>query len=121
MATVYVIYAEDDTPFVKQRMLRRLPSNGYYSWLARHHITAANRDDETVAQAMEQCPAILIVLSRAILNSPPILKEIDIALRGRRMLVVVQIAGLNEKETALLPARLLALPKVDLTVEEEAE
>jgi predicted ATP-binding protein involved in virulence len=37
MPTVYVIHAKGDTPFVNQRLLRRLPSNGYNSWLARHH------------------------------------------------------------------------------------
>jgi hypothetical protein len=39
MATVYVIYAEGDVPFVRQQVLRCLPSNGYDRWLAKHHFT----------------------------------------------------------------------------------
>ena len=121
MATVYVIHAEGDTRFVKERVLRRLPSNGYDCWLARHLFAGAKPEEYAIAQAMDQCQAILMVLSPAILGSPTSSKEIDIALAGRRTLIVVQIAALDEQDAARLPARLWALPKVDLTVEEEEE
>lgn len=121
MATVYVILAEGDTLFLKQRVLRGLPSNGYDCWLARYHFAGAKSEEHAIAQAMDQCQVILIVLSPAILGSPTSIEEIDIALTGRRTLIVVQIAALDEQDAARLPARLWALPKVDLTVEEEEE
>ncbi len=121
MATVYVIHAEGDTPFVKQRLLRRLPSNGYDCWLSRYHFAGAKPEEHAIAQAMDQCQVILTVLSPAILGSPTSIKEINIALASRRTLIVVQIAALDEQGESRLPARLWALPKVDLTVEEEGE
>lgn len=121
MATAYVIHAEGDMPFVKQWVLQSLPSNGYDYWLARHHFSGVNLEEHVIAQAMDQCQVILIVLSLAILRSATSFEEIDIALAGRRTLIVVQIADLDEQDGARLPARLWALPKVDLTVEEEAE
>ena len=121
MATVYVIHAEGDTPFVKQRVLQRLPSNGYDCWLARHHFAGAKPEEQAIAQAMDQCQVIMTVLSPAILGSPTLIEEIDIALASRRTLIVVQIAALDEQDAARLPARLWALPKVDFTVEEEEE
>jgi subtilisin family serine protease len=121
MATAYVIHAEGDMPLVKQRVLRSLPSNGYHCWLARHHFSGANLEEQAIAQAMDECQVILIVLSPAILGSPTSIEEIDIALAGRRTLIVVQIAALDEQYGARLPARLWALPKVELTVEDEVE
>jgi endonuclease G len=121
MATVYVIHAEGDTPFVKQRVLRGLPRNGYDCWLARHHFAGAEPEEHAIAQAMAQCQAVLIILSPALLGSPMSIEEIGIALAGRRTLIVVQIAALNEQDAARLPARLWLLPKVDLTVEGEEE
>jgi endonuclease G len=119
MATVFVIHAEGDTPFLKQRVLRSLPSNGYDCWLAGSHFAGAKSD--AIAQAMDQCQAILMVLSSAIFESPTSSEEIDIALASRRTLVVVQIAAFDKREAARLPTTLWALPKVDFTMEEGEE
>jgi subtilisin family serine protease/tetratricopeptide (TPR) repeat protein len=121
MATVYVIHAEGDAPLVQQRVLRGLPSNGYDCWLARHHFASAGPEEHAIVRAMDKCQVILILLSPAILGSPGSMEEIDIALAGRRTLIVVQIAAFGEQGAARLPARLWALPKVDLTVEKEGE
>lgn len=121
MATVYVIHAEDDASFVKQHVLRRLPSNGYDCWLRRHHFSGAKPEEPAIAQAMDQCQVILAILSPAILVSPVSMEEIDIALADRRTLIVVQIAALDEQEPARLPPKLRTLPKVDFTVEGEEE
>jgi hypothetical protein len=121
MPTVYVIHAEGDVPFVKEQVLRGLPSNGYDSWLARHHFAGATPDEQAIAQAMDQCQTILAVLSPAIFQSSMAAREIDIALAGRRPLIVVQIAALNEQDAARLPDRLWALPKVDFNLEEKGE
>jgi hypothetical protein len=118
MATAYIIHAEGDVPFVKQRLLRTLPSNGYDCWLARHHFGAPNFEEH---QAMDECQAILIVLSLAILQSPPSIEEIEIALARRHTMIAVQIEALTEQDGARLPARLWAMPKVDFTVEDEVE
>ena len=121
MATVYVIHAEGDAPLVKQRVLRRLPSNGYDCWLCRHHFDEAEPEGRTIARAMDGCQAVLVVISRAILESPASAEEIELALNGRRTLIVVQTEALDEQAAARLPARLWALPKVDLTMEKEGE
>lgn len=121
MATVYVIQAEGDTPFVKQRVLRRLPSNGYTYWLRRHHFAGAKPEEQMIAQAMDQCQVVLAILSPAILESATSIKEIDIALADRRTLIVFQIAALDEQGAARLPQKLWTLPKVDLTLEGEEE
>jgi endonuclease G len=121
MPAVYVIHAQGDAPFVREQVLRGLPSNGYDCWLASHHFASATPDEHALAQAMDQCQAILAVLSPPILGSSTAVQEIDIALAGRRALIVVQIAALNEQDAARLPARLWALPKVDLTLEDKGE
>jgi len=121
MATVYVIHAESDTHFVKQCVLERLPSNGYDCWLARHHFAGAKPEKHAIAQAIDQCQVILIVLSPAILGSPTSIEEMDVALACRRMLIVVQIAALDEQDAARLPARLCALPLVDFRLEKGVE
>ena len=121
MATVYVIYAEGDAPFVREQVLQCLPSNGYDRWLAKYHFATTIPDEHAFAQAMDQCQAILAVLSPAILGSPTIFQEIDIALACRRPVIVVQIAHLNKQNAARFPARLWAMPQVDLTLEEKGE
>src|ERR1700738_4678970 len=97
MATVYVIYAESDAPFVREQVLRCLPSNGYDRWLAKHHFAGPIPDEHALAQAMDQCQAILAVLSSAILGSSTVFQEIDDALNCRRPVILVQIAHLNEQ------------------------
>lgn len=121
MATVYVIYAGEDAPFLKERVLRGLPSNGYEYWLARPQVAGADASGHAIVQAMNQCQAVLIILSPALLASTVPLGEIDIALADRRTLIVVQIAALDEQEAARLPARLWVLPKADFTAEEGEE
>ncbi|MEY2615056.1 MAG: hypothetical protein QOH78_829 [Verrucomicrobiota bacterium] len=121
MATVYVIYAEGDAPFVREQVLRCLPSNGYDRWLAKHHFAGTIPDEHAFAQAMDQCQAILAVLSPAILGSSTVFQEIDVALHCRRPLIVVQIAHLNEQDAARFPARLWTMPQVDLTLEGKRE
>lgn len=119
MATVYVIHAEVDKPFVKQHVLRTLPSNGYDCWLAREHF--AEPDKQAIARAMDQCKALLVVLSPAILDSQASIEDIEIALARQPTLIVVQIEDLGEGDAARLPQRLQALTKVDFTLEEEEE
>lgn len=123
MATAYVIHAGEDTPFMKERVLRALPSNGYDCWLARHHFADAAPERDAIGRAMDQCQVILGVVSPAILGSAASIQEIELALASRRMLIVVQLAPLGELDAARLPSRLWAMPKVDLAVEgpEEAE
>jgi hypothetical protein len=96
-------------------------SNGYDRWLAKLHFASAIPDAHAFAQAMDQCQAILAVLSPAILRSPTVFQEIDIALACRRPVIVVQVAHLNEQDAAHFPATLWATPQVDLTLEEKGE
>src|ERR1700722_2945739 len=121
MGTVYVIYAEGDAPFVREQILQYLPSNGYDRWLAKYHFASTTPDEQAFAQAMDQCQAILAVISPAILGSSPVFQEIDIALACRRPVIVVQLAHLNEQDAARFPARLWAMPQVDLALEEKGE
>lgn len=123
MATAYVIHAEEDTPFVKERVLRVLPSNGYDCWLARQHFAGAAPERDAIAQAMDQCQVILGVLSPAILQSPASIQEIEMALASRRMVIAVQMAAFGRQDAARLPVKLWAMPNVDLAIEgpEEAE
>jgi subtilisin family serine protease len=121
MATIYVIYAEGDASFVREQVLRYLPSNGYDRWLAKRHFASTIPDEHTFAQAMDQCQAILAVMSPAILGSPTIFQEVGIALACRRPVIVVQIAHLNEQDAARFPARLWAMLQVDLALEEKGE
>src|SRR5688500_1387097 len=96
MATAYVIHAEEDTPFVKERVLRVLPSNGYDCWMARHHFAGAAPERDAITQAMDQCQVILGVVSPAILGSEASIQEIELALASRRLLIVVQVADVSE-------------------------
>jgi endonuclease G len=121
MATVYVIHAEADTPFVKQHVLRSLPSDGYDCWLARHHFVDADPGRDAIARAIDRCQAVLIILSPAALESPAAIEEINIALAGRRTAIVVQIDAADDRNAAQLPERLWALPKVDFTAEGAGE
>lgn len=120
MATVYVIHASEDTGSVEEQVLRGLPSNGYESWLCRHR-DGGEREPDSIARAMDQSKAILIILSPAVPESPASIEEINIALASRRTLIVVQITALDEQSASRLPARLWLLPKVDFTVEQEGE
>lgn len=121
MATVYVICAEKDTSIIESRVLRHLPSYGYSYWLARHHFAGTELSDDAIERAMDQCQAILVVLSLAFLESSESTGEIDIALASQRTVIVVQLAFLGEEDEAKLPTRLWTLPKIDFTLEEQQE
>jgi endonuclease G len=119
MSTVYVIHAKDDAGFVKEELLRHLPSNGYECWLASHHLARAKPDKQAFAHAMDQCQAILAVLSPAIAGSPTARQEIESALAAPSPLILVQCAALGEKDRAAFPAALWGMPKVDFILEEK--
>lgn len=121
MATAYVIHATEDTPVLKQRVLRYLPCHGYDCWLTTPHSAGDESEEQSMAKAMDQCQAILFVLSPAILESSTLSKELDVALASRHTVIVIQLKALNEQDAARLPAKLWAQPMVDLTLEEDEE
>lgn len=121
MATVYVIHAEADAPSVRRRLLRVLPSNGYDYWLSSHHLAGAGLE-YAIAPSMDRCQSVLIVLSPALAESEVSPGEIDAAIAGRHMPIVVQVEVVGEQDSARLPEKLSVLPRIDLALEgEEAD
>ena len=118
MATVYVVNAEADNYNV-QRVLKRLPINGYYYWQGGRNLAGSESVVGAMTEAMAQSEVILIFVSPALLASPWFQDEIAQALASKSMLIVVQVGSLDGQGAELLPARLWALPKIDLTVEGE--
>jgi endonuclease G len=120
MATVYVIYSPKDSHFVYQTLLRELPCNGYHHWLSKDHLTDTGPGISAIAKAMDQCQAIIIVLSRAS-TAADLSEEINIALASKLIRVVFQIEELSEQAAAQFPKQLWSLLKIDFTIEGEAE
>lgn len=105
MATAWVILAEADADAARTRLLRGLPRLGYDSWLSRLQLPGA--DDAQSAQAMAACPAVLVLATPALLQSPALAQELALAGPRPGALVVVYPGA-----AVPLPAALAARPVV---------
>lgn len=117
MPTAYVIHAESDSSFILQHVLPVLPSNGYDCWLSAYRLAIP----EAVERAIDQCEVILAILSPALARSKLAVAEVGIGLAGRRPVIAIQIAKLEQQDAPQLPATLWAVPRVDFTLEQEGE
>jgi subtilisin family serine protease len=118
MATVYIIASEADRTFLERQVLPVLPCNGYSHWLTSYHLTRG-AGDKNIAWAMNQCQAIITVVSKNLLQSPVFILEIDITLKSKTTNIIVQIEALDDK--SIIPTQLWALPLIDLTLEKQTD
>jgi subtilisin family serine protease len=117
MSTVYVIHAKDDAAFVEKELLRYLPCNGYGRWLGSQHVVGTRADKKALARAMDECQAVLAVLSPAIGGSPTAGAELEAAVAARPPVIVVQCGEL--KDPTDIPKPLWAKPRIDFVQEEK--
>lgn len=113
MATVYIITAEADLSFLENQVLPVLPSNGYSHWVASFHLE--DTSENAITYVMNQCQAIITVISKGLLQSSVFMNEVDIALKSKLPHIVMPIETINGKPG--VPVQLMALPLVDLTLE----
>jgi hypothetical protein len=81
MATLYVVFADADLDFVERILLPPLPAATYDRWISARHLRRAPK--ASTAAAMEDCGAILVVVSEAAANSPETCTEAATALNCR--------------------------------------
>jgi subtilisin family serine protease/tetratricopeptide (TPR) repeat protein len=121
VATIYIVQAAEDAELIQKDLLSYLPSSGYDHWLARHHLPVTSYDEPALVRAMEQCQAVLAVLSPSLLRAPALVTEIGVALGARSALVVVQTGALPEQDAEQVPAQLWSAPQIDLSRQEPDE
>jgi subtilisin family serine protease len=88
MSAIYIACAAQDRPFV-ERLIRPLPALGFDRWLSSSMLEPNN--GTSIARAMEESAAILVVVSASALASRYFVDEVKAALRCKTMTIAVYL------------------------------
>jgi subtilisin family serine protease len=89
MSVIYIAYAAQDRPFVEERLIRPLPALGFDRWLS-SSILKPNIAP-SIALAMQESAAILVVVSASALASRHFVGEVEAALACKTMVIAVYL------------------------------
>ncbi len=93
MPVIYIAYAAQDRPFVEDRLIRPLPALGFDRWLSSGMLEQNVAAAPSVALAMQQSAAILLVVSASALASPHFVAEVEAALACKPIVIAVYLGG----------------------------
>jgi subtilisin family serine protease/tetratricopeptide (TPR) repeat protein len=109
MSVAYIIHCDADLDFVRQTLLRPLPSRGFERW-----VSSAFLRDLKPAEVMPSCGVILAVVSRAAAGSASVRAEIEEGRASSTPMIAVQAENLTDEDRARFPKEVWLLPLVDL-------
>src|SRR5690349_20144532 len=113
MSIAYVIHSDDDLNFVKNTLLRPLPSRGFESWISSTLLRRADFAGNP-SKVMRACDVILAVVSQSSSDSTSVRDEINEARSCPVPTTAVQANMIDDKQRASFPEQLWLLPLVDL-------
>ncbi len=132
MPDIFISYSRKDSEQALQ-LAEKLRSNGMEVWIDQHGIEAATSWGKEIVQAIKECRAFCLLLSRSSLESSNVVKETSLASEFKRPIVPIelhaikltddfhyQLAGLQRVALGDFDAILRALKKLGIADDEES-
>src|SRR3981189_1890805 len=91
MPVIYIAYAAQDRPFVEERLIRPLPALGFDRWLSSGILEPNVAAAPSIARAMQESAAILVVVSASALASRYFAAEVEAALACKTVVIAVYL------------------------------
>jgi endonuclease G len=112
MSIAYVIHCQADLEFVRDKLLRPLPSRGFQRWISSERL----RDyrDFYPSQVMRACDVILAVVSPAAAESTNVREQINEGRRSPGSVIVVQAHELSNLDRDRFPKETWLLPLINM-------
>lgn len=111
MSKVFVSYAREDGGIVYP-LVMRLKRHEIPIWIDEHNIAAGMHWDLAIEEALKEDSHVLVVLSKASVQSQYVRAEIDIALDGKKKIVPILINACTR------PIQIRRIPYIDFTKDE---
>src|SRR3984957_18635432 len=96
VSKVFLSYASQDAA-IANALCDALEAAGIPCWIAPRDVRPGDFYADAIVQAITQCPAFVLILSQAAIDSPHVLREVERASSKRRPIVTFRI------DTAPLP------------------
>lgn len=90
MHDVFISYKSEDSA-VALRVRDTLEENGIPCWIAERDISAGSNYAADIPAAIAQCRVLVLILTSAAQESPWIMKELDSAIAGRKLILPLKI------------------------------
>lgn len=90
MHDVFISYKSEDSA-VAMRVKNTLEENGIKCWIAERDISAGSNYAADIPAAIAQCRVLVLILTNAAQTSPWIMKELDSAIAGRKLILPLKI------------------------------
>jgi TolB-like protein/Flp pilus assembly protein TadD len=87
---VFVSYASQDAA-IANALCAALEAAGIPCWIAPRDVRPGDFYADAIVQAITQCPAFVLILSQAAIDSPHVLREVERASSKRRVIVTFRI------------------------------
>jgi hypothetical protein len=87
---VFVSYASQDAA-IANALCAALEAAGIPCWIAPRDVRPGDFYADAIVKAITQCPAFVLILSQAAIDSPHVLREVERASSKRRVIVTFRI------------------------------
>ena len=112
MADIFISYSRQDSQHALS-LVEQLRSNGLSVWIDQHGIEAATSWSKEIAEALEACHTVLLLLSGTAIASKNVAKELSVATQLNKRIVPVQIERVELRGEFLY--HLASLQRVKIT------
>src|SRR5271165_7423104 len=108
--TAFFSYSRDDSEFAL-RLARDLKAAGANVWIDQLDLVGGQRWAQTVQDALEKSPRVLVILSPSSVNSPNVENEYTLALKEKKTVIPVL------HRECKIPLQLRSLQRVDFSTD----
>jgi len=98
MHDVFISYKSEDSA-VALRVRDTLEKNGIMCWIAERDISGGSNYAADIPAAIAQCRVLVLILTNAAQESPWIMKELDSAIAGRKLILPLKIGYFEINKT----------------------
>lgn len=92
MHDVFISYKSEDSA-VAMQVMNKLEENGIPCWIAERDISAGSNYAADIPAAIGQCRVLVLILTNAAQSSPWIMKELDSAIAGHKLILPLKIGN----------------------------
>ncbi len=85
---IFVSYSSSDESSALE-IVRLLEAKGYLCWLASRDIPVSANFAEKIIEAIDECSAIVVIISEQAMQSPHVIRELERAVSKRKSIVPV--------------------------------
>lgn len=98
MHDVFISYKSEDSA-VACRVRDKLEANGIRCWIAERDISAGSNYAADIPAAIDSCKVLVLIFTQHAQNSPWIMKELDSAIAGQKLILPVKIGHFEISKT----------------------